>query len=356
MGVLITFNMTYSIIKADLKKDKEDILELWKRNFPGVPEERYPWIYENNPSGSARCWLAKNSEENSVVGSVALFPRRILIKGRYLVAGIAGDFSVIKEFRVYGPALSLQREIASNYVNEGFDILYGLPDKQSEEIVKRAGYSAIGNILWLTKPLNSQNYLKKNFKLPLIAEIASKPTDMVMKMLARENFYVRPKDYTYELLTHFDSRFDILWEKAAPQFTIIGEKTCSYLNWRFSRSPHSSYLTFVIKHAETDEILGYIIFSIAQNRANIADILSLNDHTLNSLLSEFLLSLRRECIDSVSISLAVCIDLVRKLQRYGFSIRGREGKLVALFPPDSPFAQYISEIKNWHFMAGDNDI
>lgn len=348
--------MTYSIIKADLKKDKEEILALWKRNFPGVPEERYPWIYENNPSGSARCWLAKNSEENSVVGSVALFPRRILIKGEYLVAGIAGDFSVIKEFRGFGPALSLQRETASNYVNEGFDILYGLPNKQSEGIVKRAGYSAIGDILWLTKPLNSQNYLKKKFKLPLIAEIASKPTDMAMRMLARENFYVRPKDYTCELLTHFDSRFDILWEKAAPRFPIIGERTCSYLNWRFSQSPHISYLIFVIKYAKTDEILGYIIFSIAQNKTHIADLLSLNDHTLNALLSEFLLALRRECIDSVSIYLAGCINLVRELQRYGFFIRARESKLLALFPPDSPFAQYISEIKNWYLMVGDNDI
>jgi len=348
--------MTFSVIKADLKKDREEILALWERNFQNVPEDRYTWIYENNPSGFASCWLVKSLEDNSVVGSSAIFPRRILIKGKYLVAGIAGDFSVNKNFRFLGPALSLQREITFNYLNEGFDILYTIPTKQSEEIMKRVGYSPIGNILYLTKLLHFQDYLIKKIKIPLIAKIAAKPTNMVMRKLTRENFYIRPRDYACELLTHFDSRFDILWEKVASRFTIIGERTCSYLNWRFNRAPHSSYLTFVVKQAKTDEIIGYITFSIIQNRANISDILSLNDHTLDALLSEFILFLRRECIDSISISLAGCVDLVRALQKYNFYITSLENKLLVLFPTESPFAQYVSEIKNWYLLMGDNDV
>ena len=342
------------ISKADFKKDKKGIIKLWERNFSDVPSERFDWIYENNPAGVPSCWLAK--KDGQVVGSTAIFPRLLYINGEAVTAGIAGDFSVIKELRGLGPALSLQLKAASNYVSEGFGILYSLPNKKSEGILKRVGYSDIGGILWLTRPLKFQNYLGKKFDLPVIGKILSRPIDMAMGRFAKENFYVRSKDYSCELLTYFDLRFDILWERAAPQFTIIGERTCSYLNWRFINSPHKSHLIFVIKHAKTDEIHGYITFSIAKNRANIVDLLSLSDHTLDVLLSEFILSLRRECIDAVSINLAGCIDLVIKLQRYGFFIRAREGKFVALFPPDSPFAQYISEIKNWYLMQGDNDI
>lgn len=342
------------ISKADLKKDKKDIIELWERNFPGIPKARYEWLYEGNPAGPAICWIAKKDGE--ATGSAALFPRRLFVNGQAITGGIAGDFSVIKGFRGFGPALSLQREAVSNYVREGFDILFGFPNKYSEGILIRAGYTAVGDILSLTRPLKSQYYLKKNFNLPIIAKIVSKPIDMVMRMLARENFYTKPKDYACEPLTHFDSRFDILWEKVAPQFTIIGERSCSYLNWRFSRSPHREYSIFVIKHAKTHEIFGYIIFYFVQNKAKIADLLSLNDYTLNALLSEFLLLLRRKCIDSVSINLAGCKNLVGKLQKYGFYIRDNSGKFILRYPPGSSFSEDIKEINNWYFMAGDNDI
>lgn len=342
------------IYKANFKKDKKDIIKLWERNFSGVLAERFNWIYENNPAGVPSCWLA--IKDGQLVGSTAIFPRLLYINGEVVTAGIAGDFSVIKEHRGFGPALSLQREAVSNYISEGFRILYSLPNKDSGGILKRVGYSDIGDIIRLTRPLKSQNYLENKINIPVIAKMLSKPIDMAMRKFVRGNFHMRYKDYTWELLTSFDYRFDILWDKAAPQFTVIGERTCSYLNWRFINSPHESYLIFVIKQTMTDEIHGYITFSIARNRAIIFDLLSLNIHILDALLSEFILLLQRECLDAVSINLAGCTDLVKKLQRYGFFIRDREDKLVALFPPDSPFAQYISEIKNWYFLVGDNDI
>lgn len=341
------------ISKADLKKDKKDIIRLWERNFPDVPEKRYEWIYENNPAGAPSCWIAKKDGE--VVGSTVLFPRRLFIKGQAVTGGIAGDFSVNKEVRGFGPALSLQREALSNYLKDGFDILYGLPNKHSEGVVKRSGYSVLGDIISLTRPLRSQYFLKD--KLPLtIAKIVSKPLDMAMKIFSRENLYIRSKEHSTEVLTSFDSRFDTLWEKSLPYFTIIGDRSSFYLNWRFARSPHNNYSVFIIKQTKTDDILGYIIFVSTDNRVSIADILYPDGGTIDILLSEFLLFLRRKGIDSASISLAGCDDLVKKLLRYGFSIRGREGKLLVLFPQDSPYSQCITEINNWHLMSGDNDI
>ena len=49
--------MTYTVRPADIVKDKQALLLLWKRNFENVNEKRYEWIYENNPSGPPKCLL-----------------------------------------------------------------------------------------------------------------------------------------------------------------------------------------------------------------------------------------------------------------------------------------------------------
>ncbi len=342
------------ISKADLKRDKEDIIRLWERNFSNVPRERFDWIYENNPAGVPSCWLVK--KEGQVVGSIALFPRRLYINGQAVTAGIAGDLSVIRAFRLLGPAMSLLNEVSSSYIKEGFDLIYTLPNEKSVNIAKRSGYSVIGDILSLTRPLKSQYYLRKKIHYPIISKLLQKPVDFAMRIFAKENFFKHHKESSCEVLTSFDSRFDTLWEKALPNFAIIGERTSSYLNWRFVNSPHESYSIFIIKQVSNHDILGYIVFNTVKNRVKIADILSIDSNTLDILLSEFILYSRRENIDSISIRLGGCSDMLRKLQSHGFSIRGNEGKLLGLFPPDSPFSKYFTDIKNWYLMDGDNDI
>jgi hypothetical protein len=341
------------ILKANIKTNKKEIINLWNNNFQDVPVKRYEWIYENNQAGEASCWLAEKNGE--IVGSTALFPRRLFIKGQVVTGGIAGDFSVKREHRDFGTALSLQREALLNYLKDGFDFLYGFPNKHSEGVLKRSGYSILGDIISLTRLLRSQYFLKKSLALP-ITRIVSKPVDIAMKIFAKENLYIRSKEHSTEVLTSFDSRFDRFWEKALPNFTIIGERSSSYLNWRFASSPHNNYSVFITKQTKTDDILGYIIFSTTQNRVDIKDMLYLDANTIDILLSEFLLFLRRKGFDAASISLAGCDDLVKKMRRYGFSIRGRERKLLVHFLPDSCYSQYFEEIKNWYLMAGDNDI
>jgi hypothetical protein len=105
----------YTIIEANANENKDDILPILKRNLNIASMQRYDWNYKNCPYGNARCWLAKC--ENSYVGSAAIFPRKIIIKGEPMYAGIAGDFAVDKNHRAYGPALKLQKEILSQLKN-----------------------------------------------------------------------------------------------------------------------------------------------------------------------------------------------------------------------------------------------
>jgi len=348
--------MSYSITSADLNRDKQDILALWKRNFPNIPEARYDWIYKNNPAGPAFCWLLKETRQKKIVGATALFPRRFFCGGKWITAGIAGDFMIDKKHRTLGPALLLQKTALLNGNEIPFNILYGFPNKISEPALLKAGYKILGEIHSLTKPLKSYYYLKRNVNFPLITKPLSFLFDLVLKISSRER-YSKNTEYEFETLTSFDQRIDTLWDSVKTQLFMIGERTSSYLNWRYIQSPHKNYQVLALIKKKNRAISGYIVYEINDNKAYIDDILSANmNEALDSLLSGFLLYQRARGIDAVSISFIGCNVLREKLKKYGFSLRDNSRKVIGYSVPGITDLRDALEKENWYLLPGDNDI
>jgi hypothetical protein len=285
-----------------------------------------------------------------------LFPRRTLIDGKHYRAGIAGDFAVDREHRGVGPALSLQRAAVSNCRERRFDVLYGFPNRRSQSILQRAGYKAVADVLRMTKPLRSRYYLKRRIETPFVTRALSRPVDFVIRLISGE-YHRNQNRYSFETPSFFDERFDDLWKKGSTRFPIIGERTSSYLNWRYARSPHVTYSVFALTPKGDDALLGYIVYHIRENKANIADLFSLDlDVTLDLLISGFINHLRKNCIDSVTVCYAGTQVFINKLLDHGFSIREREGKIVVYSPSDNPLYAFLLNKENWYLMPGDNDI
>jgi len=347
--------MSYSISQANLEKDRSEIDSLWRKNFNSSIRKRFSWIYENNPSGPATCLLLKDKKK--IVGATTLFPRRILINGKYHNAGIAGDFVMDEGHRVLGPALSLQRSAISNCDGERFNILYGFPNKKSELVLLRAGYKVLGEILSLTKPLKSYYYLKKHVDLPIITKMLAKAIDFFMEVLSKERYYKANKEYSVETPISFDQRFDTFWQKVSTQFPIIGERTSSYLNWRFMQTPHKRYQIFALSEEKSKDVLGYVVYSIAENKSYVDDLLCLDmGSVLDSLLSEYLLYQRKGGIDSVTIYCLGPQALVNKLKKLGFSVRGKKNKILIYAPTGSECLPYVFDVGMWYLFSGDNDV
>lgn len=348
--------MSYLVTKADLDKNKADILALWDRNFSNSLQERYAWIYERNPFGLASCWLVKEMNGGKVVGSTTLFPKRMRVEGQLRVAGLAGDFAVDRDHRGFGPALSLQRAAVSSCGEFPFDFLYGMPTKQAEPVIRRVGYKVIGHAVRMTKVLKTDNYLKR-MGLPGPAKIVSKPIDLTMKLLSKENYFKSISDFSLDVITHFDRRFDALWEKVSGNYSVIGERRSDYLNWRFAHCPHNKYSLWGFSRLSTGERLGYLVACVAQRKVHIVDLLvcDLGD-VFDVFLSEFIRLQREEVIEAISISYFGNHVLVDKLKGFGFSIRGAEATILAYVPPNSPFSSSLLEKENWYLMPGDNDI
>ena len=102
--------MAVYVREASLSDDKGALVGLTRAHlFAGTTERRFQWLYQENPFGSARAWLAIDPNAQEAIGMAALFPRRGLINGARVTCCVLGDFCVSEKYRTLGPALQLQR-------------------------------------------------------------------------------------------------------------------------------------------------------------------------------------------------------------------------------------------------------
>ena len=345
----------YEIRRTDPSEAKSEILCLWSRNFQGLPEGRYAWIYESNPSGRATCWLAVEADSGTVVGSTALFPRRFTIRGEPRVAGVAADFSVDSRHRGFGPALALQNAAVSACAPSGFSFLYGVSTSKSAPVQQRAGYRMIGNSYRLAKVFRTAPYLRRiggAGAMGLLARIG----DAILSGGAKERWSRTPPGLALEILSSFDARFDQLWQRASAARRLSADRSSEYLNWRFARCPERTYTTYALVREVNREVLGYLVTRDTAEVIHIADFYVGNHENMaDVLLTQFLRLQRRKGASSVSASYFGSGAFVKKLQEFGFSLRDRESVVLAYIPPGSRDASWIRDPENWCLFEADAD-
>lgn len=345
--------MSYSVTRTNLERDRNDIVLLWKRNFPDLSEERYDWIYQNNPHGKALSWGVRETASGSVIGAASLFPRKMNLNGQSITVGIAGDFAVNQEHRGSNVAIKLQRAVTAKVTDNDLALIYGISNEKSEPVQRRVGYVLLGKMDRWAKVLKTTKYLKAS---PLRG-LVSKPIDFIMKNLSKETRCQRAEGYRIQKLNSFDPRFDQFWEKASRQFDIIGERSKDYLNWRYGQSPHRSYHIFSLIKKDNQEICGYVVYYVENKVGFIADILFLDfGSALDILLSEFIVYLRDQDVESLSILLFGCPPLAKKLKSFGFLLREEESRILVYLDRNSPYADFVLNRENWLLLEGDRDI
>jgi predicted N-acetyltransferase YhbS len=356
----------YTIIEADLKSDKEEIVNLLLKNMRGQTQKIYEWNYEMNPYGNALCWLAKHESIDSLVGSAAFFPRKVFLKGKEINAFITADFVVNEEHRVYGPALKLQRESHSKLKDSGFRFLYGVPNKLGSPFFYRIGYKKLGKIETFIKIIKTQrlprDYLihslpstktSKLTNLVFTSRISLKVIDFIVKLRSKERRHKKANKYSVETPELFDERFDVFWKKAKDQFNIIGERSSDFLNWRYVKSPLQDYKIFCIKDNKRN-IEGYVVYYFNDNRYYVADMLFLNKNdVLDSLLAEFALFARANEIGAIIIHYLGNSLFENRIKDFNFRSVNKEVGEVLIYSPNSSLDSDIFNKDNWHFFTGD---
>ena len=350
--------MSYSITKADPKKNRDDIFNIWERNFPGVLETKFEWIYENNPAGPAQVWLVRHEESGEYVGVTALFPRRFVINGKSFIGGIAGDLLVNRDHRSAGPALKLQRSLLSAIQDGTVDFVYGFPNKASEAIHKRVGYKVLGEKVRLVKVLKTAPQLSKLPSGKYLGFFLSRFFDFILRLLSVETWYIPRKSFVCEEVKDFDQRFDLLWEKTSPLFMTTGTRTAEYLRWKFINTPHGTNKIFAMFDADKKYVKGYIVYRHLERSIEIRDFsFSQDKKAVFVLMASFLKHARSLGAQSITIALLKNKKVVDHMKYFGF-VERNDNQHVLICLPDEILSKYVflKHSNNWLLLQSDDDM
>jgi hypothetical protein len=343
----------YTIIKADLDQDREEILKLWRRNLLPYSEARYAWVYASPSGPRSEGWLAKTSS-GEVVGFTGLLYRKMKIGDRHFEVGHAVDLVVDPPHRAFGPILGLQRTMIQSIRQRTIPFIYGFPDRRLERIFKRIGYQYLGESERWTKPLRSEDWVKKYVSFTSVAKISGRLIDAVLRWNVKDRSYTKPDRGQFEANPEFDERFDDLFLRGAAQYEIVGERTAAHLKWRFEHPQHVPYRTLALS-SSSGRLHGYIVFFCQKGVARIVDLFAEPFDWLDSLLGELIFRMRREAIFSISCSYMGSAWFSSLLMEWGFHRRA-VGAVMMVLPNDNFPVVHLFDRGRWFVTECDRDV
>jgi hypothetical protein len=325
--------MSYTVVPLRIEEHRDALVNLWTENFDDPrmntwADERFAWLYQNNPLDSARTWLAVETESNTVVGCGSVFRANKCIRGQVVAACVPVVFAVGKQHRTAAAALAIQRAVTIESCRMGFKVLLGRPSEQALPICCRVGYRHIGDI-----------------------------RDWARIIATEGELYSNSSSYTEEIVSAADERFDRLWEAESSRYQIVGEKTAAFLNWRYTGFNERTYRFYCLVSREDCQLVGYVVFYAMRKGFFIADLFckDRSGPMLDRLLLGFACRMKLEGGQWIGLSFFGAQSFEDHLRRLGFSESGAGAKVVAYVDPDVPadLRNDILEKNNWFTFAGE---
>jgi hypothetical protein len=340
--------MTISIIESDVEADIDTFRSLLNRNREKtVDNDRFNWLYLNNPHGKAKVWCAVDEQSGKTIAFTCALPRLMKINGSDLLCWNCGDFSVDKKFRTLGVALKLRRA-AKNDVDQGVvNFLYAHPNNKMEVIHKRVGHFCIGKMQRYVKLIRVNSLIQKKIGSRNLTDFFS---FFLNPALSSFDFFMfkKEKQFQKEWVSgkKFDQSYDDLFKKVSPNYKIIGDRSSKYLNWRYHNNP--LYKTKRITIRKNNELLGFIVFYVKNDIAVFKDMLVMPDkRILNSIVGFWIKELRTMNINQISAI----------FKNHGFYFRPEEESSVYVYANknNESYSQWIDG-DNWYMTVGDRDV
>jgi hypothetical protein len=281
--------------------------------------------------------------------------RTFSVFGRTLAGAQAVDLNVDRQHRTIGPALALQRAVLAEVEEGSVGLVYGLPNPQSEAVLRRAGYREIGPLGRWIKPLSARKMLHA-LRPKWLAPPATAAADLVLRLVSAETFGRLPGGLRVERLARFDARFDRLFEAAAPRLGIVGQRTAEYLAWRFAACPRGRHRVLGLLDP-AGELLAYAVYRRRRGVVCLGDFLAADPRHLEILLAELLRRLRRRSAQALVVNYLGGPEVCHVFWRLGFWPRVLQWKAM-LYADPRQFGPDLDRLwlpDNWHLTRADLD-
>lgn len=350
--------MGYNIVPINREEHLEGVVSLWKDNFPATFDNRFNWLYEGNPFGPTKTFVAEHKKTGKIAGMGSIYMNLTQIEGGIVRSAVACDFIVDPKYRVFGPALKIERAVGSLVGESGPEFVFAYPNKDSRAIFLRVGYKAVGKSRDYVKLLKTAHKLKKYLKFEVLSKTVGFCLDAAFLLIDSIRFFLAPRDIAFESGKIFDKRFDELWEKAKRNYPISGEKSSAYLNWRYAKCLNQEYRILCLTNKEKNEIKAYAVYYIENKVAIIADLFSDNEGNLHNLILGLSRHLRKYRVNSISIGYMGKTSTDRILKKLLFVQRESHRECMLLLNKDiSPeFRNTLFEEENWFVFEGEMDL
>jgi hypothetical protein len=364
-------------VTADKPVDvRDDLCRIWSENLTleGTPNDKFRWLYEDAPYLPERVFVLRARDaatgDEKAVGTNAINVRRFQIApNRESLVGVCSDLAVDRAHRSLLPALSLVKS-STTYSAEHFDMTYGFPNKKARSVVVRAGFKVLGEMHRHVRVLRHASYakrLKERANIPPAVVWAIEKGDGTVAMEAAgaaidvARLAMRPKEVARAFSSYrlrweppgsFDERFDTLWKSARSEYDIVGERTSTFLKWRY---PKCGIATLHNRKGNENEILAYCLVDYdAQMHASILDVFG-HQEFFEPLIDRMLVGLWRTGAVNVSVSYLGAPKLAAIFKKCGFVDRDDARTIVVLAGKNEKNAERFEDASRWHLLPIDED-
>lgn len=297
--------------------------------------EHWHWKFRDNPAGDVSVLLA-NHVSGDVVGIFAVYPVRVSIRGRRMLAGHGVDHCLKPEWVRHGGGDGLFPRMARQFFadwlgrnKDQYTFLYGLPVQGFNSGSKNLGWKIVRD--W----------------------------DITFRELPAGEAPRQPSaTMNVTVVDRFGDDVDRLFAEIEPSLGVATVRDQTYLNWRYADHPDNDYTLFECRERATGKLRGICVYGIGNvSRDHTGCILdwlhhSGDDDTMQSLLAAAEARARE---DKTGILCAVWNAMDARfvdIQRHGYMVRGTPWFLVL----ESALYDVAYFREGWYFTLGDSDL
>jgi hypothetical protein len=303
--------------------DEAHVVRLFRASFGrSLPEERWRWRYQQNPSGQAVIGLAWRGDV--LVAHCAASPVTLFVGGRTCRGALVGGAMAHPDHRQTGAFTAAAQAMQVRLVEQGIAMVWGFPNSLSHRGFAR-------DLQW--------------------TDIREVPT-LSLPLLQRPTLPLAP-DGVVEV-PGFDRRFDVLWAAAMKDQAVITRRDAAHLRWRYAENPIERYR--ILGCSAGEGLTGYALLKSCHAAMQVVDLLALDMEVGLRLIAAAVEVAREVSASAVRLWLNVADPLHHALERLGFvnaePVTYWSGRVLSR----ELQTEEVCDHRRWHLTMGDSDV
>ena len=345
--------MKITVQPTDVCTSKCVVVDVLRNNLNSMYDERrFEWLYERNPHGQPRAWLAIDEMQDRPIGVAAAFPRSVYCDDKENTAWVLGDFCLEPQYRSLGPALQLQRACLAVMQGGKVDTFcYDFPSASMIAVYKRLGFNVIGKMFRLAKPLRVDRKSKAMIKNPAVQRVVTSVGNSLLKLTL-------PKvdvDESFEISTYeglCGEEFTAFALEQRRNYGICVQRSAEYLNWRYLNNPLAPH--DLVTARRDGHLLGYAVLTETEEDMAIVDLFGEEKvESVKSLVTNIMaLACKRDHM-TLSVTINESHPWLSLFVKLGFRLR--ESIPVVIIPSKAFPHKIDSQLTGWYLVQGDRD-